>query len=311
MAVSRRSARPRFTLVILILLSLTLVTLDLKGGGPIPSLRGRVRDAFSPVQSAVSTLTSPITNFFNGVFEYQSLRDDNDRLRAELAQDNAQQIENQYLDQTNKDLISELNLDFVGDIPTIAARVVSGSTSNFQATIVIDRGTDAGVLDGMPVVAGTGLVGRITSTSPSQSTVLLLTDPSTSVGVQFAPSDGVGVASGQGAGRSLAVTLIDPTAAVGVGNAAVTSGLVGSAYPRGIPVGTVNTAVADPGVQTRTVTLTPVVDLGRLSYVDVLVWTSQMPGNVAVPATPTTTTTPGTGGVTQDQTDTPTTVTNP
>lgn len=281
MAVSRRSARPRFTLLVLILASLTLITLDVRGGGAIPGLRGRARDLFQPVQSAVSSITHPVTSFLDGVAAYPSLKADNARLRAEIARLQAQQIADQYLQQTNKDLTDLLKLDFVGDIPTVAARVIAGPASNFQLTVVINRGTTSGILKGMPVVAGSGLVGRVESVSANQATVLLLTDASASVGIQFAPSPSVGVASGTGSSRNLAVTLVDPSAAVPVGAVAVTSGLEGSPYPRGIPVGTVRSSVAEVGVQAHVVSLAPVVDFGRLSYVDVLIWTPQHPGNLA------------------------------
>jgi rod shape-determining protein MreC len=281
MAVSRRSARPRFTLVVLILASLTLITLDLRGGTSVLRVRGKARDAFSPVQSAVSSAVRPITDFFHGAFQYRQLKSDNARLRAQLAQLSAQQIQDQYLLQTNKDLTDLLKLDFVGDIPTVASRVIAGAESNFQLTIVIDRGTGAGLLKGMPVVAANGLVGRVISTSANQSTVLLLTDPSASVGVEFAPSNAIGVATGQGTGHPLSVTLIDPAAVTPVGTVAVTSGLAGSPYPRGVPVGKVASDVADVGVQSHTVTIRPVVDLSQLSYVDVLVWTPQ---TAALPA---------------------------
>ncbi len=275
MAVSRRSARPRFTLLILILASLTLITIDFRGGTSVPKVRGRARDLFAPIQSAVSSATRPITDFFNGAFQYRQLKSDNARLRAQVAQIRAQQIQDQYLLQTNKDLTDLLKLDFVGDIPTVAARVIAGSESNFQLTIVIDRGSDHGVLKGMPVVAGGGLVGRVIEVSARQSTVLMLTDPAASVGVQFAPSNAVGVASGQGQGNPLSVTLVDPSASVAVGTVAVTSGLEGSPYPRGVPVGQVASSVAEVGVQSHLVSLRPVVDLSRLSYVDVLIWTAQ------------------------------------
>jgi len=281
MAVSRRSARPRFTLVVLIVASLTLITLDIRGGGTIPSVRGRARDVFAPVQSAASSATHPVTDFFNGVFQYQSLKADNARLRAQIAQLEAQQIQDQYLEQTNKDLNDLLKLPFVGDIPFVAAPVIAGPESNFQLTIVIGRGSSSGILTGMTVVAGSGLVGRVIEVSDNQSTVLLLTDASSSVGIQFAGAQVVGVATGQGAGHPLAVTLAEPNATVPVGTGAVTSGLEGSPYPRGIPVGTVSSSIAQVGVQAHVVSISPIVDLGRLSYVDVLVSTSQTEGNGA------------------------------
>lgn len=275
MAVSRRSGRPRFVLLILVLLSVSLITLDARGVVGIPSLRGRTRDLFSPVQAAIGAATSPVTDFFHGVFEYSRLSHDNTRLRTENARLRAQQIQTQFDEQQIKDLNDLLKLDFVGDIPTVAARVVGGAESNFQLTLVIDRGTSAGILKGMPVVSGSGLVGRVVATSARQATVLLLTDPAANVGVQFAPAPTVAVATGQGADRPLDVSLIDPGADVGVGTVAVTSGLTGSPYPRGIPVGTVSSIAPRPGVQAHRILLDPVVDLSRLSYVDVLIWTPQ------------------------------------
>src|SRR4029077_11622950 len=122
------------------------------------------------------------------------------------------------------------------------------------------------------------LVGRAIEVSSHQSTVLLLTDPSAGGGSQAGPSTAVGVATGAGQGHNLSVTLVDPGAGAPVGTVAVTSGLEGSPYPRGIPVGKVASSVLEPGVQSHVVSLAPVVDLARLSYVDVLIWTPQTPG---------------------------------
>src|SRR5579883_2264008 len=149
MAVSRRSARPRFVLVVLVLASITLITLDVRGGGTIPGLRGRARDLFSPVQSAANSVTHPVTDFFHGVFEYSQLRDANRRLRQQVAALRAAQIRDQYLQQDNRDLLAINKIQSIEDIPTVPARVVGGSESNFQLTIVIDRGANAGILVGM------------------------------------------------------------------------------------------------------------------------------------------------------------------
>jgi rod shape-determining protein MreC len=276
-AVYRRGVRPRLLLVLLVLTSAILVTADIRGGGGgwVSSVRNGAQDAFAPVRSGVSSVVSPVTDFFRGVFQYRTLAHQNALLRQQLVQKQADQVAAVDAQREQQDLLDLLKLGFVGDIPTVAARVIAGAESNFQLTIVIDRGGDAGVLKGMPVVAGAGLVGRVISASAHQSTVLLLTDPAASVGVEFAPSNAVGVATGQGSGRPLSVTLVDPAASTPVGAVAVSSGLAGSPYPRGVPVGKVATDVPDVGVQSHTVTIRPVVDLTQLSYVDVLVWTPQ------------------------------------
>ena len=58
MAVYRRSRRNRFFLVLLALTSVTVLTLDYRGGGDgaLESVRQTARDAFAPVQSAADTV---------------------------------------------------------------------------------------------------------------------------------------------------------------------------------------------------------------------------------------------------------------
>jgi rod shape-determining protein MreC len=273
-AVYRRSSRPRLLLVLLVLTSAILVTADLRGGGGgwVGTIRNTAQDAFSPVQSGVSDVVSPVTDFFHGVFQYHHLQDENARLRQQVTQNQADQVAAADAQREQQDLLDLLKLDFVGDIPTVAARVVAGAASNFQATIVIDRGSDDGLLNGMPVVAGGGLVGRLEQVSSHQATVLLLTDASFQVGVRLSPSGDVGVAGGQGPGKLLTVDLVDPSTSLPPGTVVVTSGLQGSPYPPSIPVGTVKTASTPPGGVRQQVTLAPVVDTGRLAFVKVLVW---------------------------------------
>ncbi|HWW55137.1 MAG TPA: rod shape-determining protein MreC [Acidimicrobiales bacterium] len=274
MAVYRRSARPRLLLVLLVATSAILVTADIRGsgGGWVGTIRSTAQDAFSPVQSGVSDVVSPVTDFFHGVFQYHSLEAQNALLRQQLTQHQADQVAAADAQREQQDLLDLLKLNFVGDIPTVAARVVAGPASNFQATMVIDRGSGDGLLKGMPVVAGSGLVGRLEQVSSHQSTVLLLTDPSFEIGVRLSPSGDVGVATGQGPGKPLSVDLVDPTTKLATGTVVVSSGLQGSPYPPSIPVGTVRTALAPPGAVRQQVTLDPVVNTGPLAFVKVMVW---------------------------------------
>ena len=86
----------------------------------------------------------------------------------------------------------------------MTARVIAGSESNFQLTIVIDRGSAAGILKGLPVVSGDGLVGRVIEVSADESTVLLASDASEDVGVKFVRTGIVrgGDRTGSGPSRS-------------------------------------------------------------------------------------------------------------
>ncbi|MGH9094554.1 MAG: hypothetical protein ACRDXE_05280, partial [Acidimicrobiales bacterium] len=68
MAVYRRSNRARSVLLVLVLLAITLITLDARGGGnhTLDGARNAVRDAFAPVQRATHAALAPVGNFFTG-----------------------------------------------------------------------------------------------------------------------------------------------------------------------------------------------------------------------------------------------------
>lgn len=271
MAVYRRSSRARFTLLLLVLTAITLLTLDAKHAGPLRSVRDGARDLFAPVARAGDAVLRPVGNFFEGVIHYGDLKAENAHLRQQLAERKGTELSAADAQRELKQLKDLDHLDYAGDIPTVAASVVSTNVSNTQLTVEIDRGRNDGVAVGMPVVAGDGLVGRVIDASHNRSTVLLLTDSSSSVGVRLTGTGDVGVATGAG-DAPMPVSLIDPAAKVTKDEVVVTSGLQQSVYPPGIPVGKVRTAVAKPGALYQDVTIEPVVDLRRLTFVKVLQW---------------------------------------
>ena len=163
MAVYRRTARPRFVLLLLVLSALTLVTIDTRAGGSgvIGQIRAKAHDAFAPVQDATHSALRPVGNFFTGVVHYGELKSENARLRDELAKVRGQQLQAADAQRELQLLLDQQHLDFVGNIPTVAAQVVDTSSSNFEESVQINRGTDAGVAVNMPVVTSGGLVGRV------------------------------------------------------------------------------------------------------------------------------------------------------
>jgi rod shape-determining protein MreC len=274
-AVYRRSTRHRFLLLLLVLTSVTIITIDVRGGGSgvLESVRSTARDAFAPVQTAADKVFSPVGDFFGGITRYGHLKAENARLRRDLAAARGASSTAGDANRERQDLLKQAHLSFANDIATVPARVVATSPSNFELTVQIDRGTGAGLAKGMPVVTGAGLVGRLVEVSQERATVLLMTDPSFNVGIRFSGSGDVGVARGQGTRQPLPVDLIDVGVKVAPQEVVVTSGLQGSVFPPGIPAGTVRTAHTPPGALQQNITIDPVADLRRLEFVKVLVWT--------------------------------------
>jgi rod shape-determining protein MreC len=274
MAVYRRTARPRFTLLLLVLTSVTIITLDYRGsaGGVFGSIKSVAQDAFAPVQDASDAAFRPVGDFFGGITHYGALEKENARLREQLADARGQSLRAADAERERQTLLDLDNLTVVENIPSVAARVVSTSPSNFDLTVQIDRGKDAGVALRMPVVTGEGLVGRVIAVSRTRSTVLLITDPGSSVGVRLTGAGDAGIAGGRGADKELGVDLILPDAPVSKGEVVVTSGLQQSEFPPSIPVGRVTVVRAPAGEFQKFVRIKPVVDMRRLTFVKVLQW---------------------------------------
>lgn len=273
MATPRRTRRPRTTLLILALLSITIITLDARGSlhKVTSGLQSVTADAFSPVRSLSDAITEPIGSFLAGSVHYGAVREQNQKLLAEIgalrqheeaAADNAAALQQ---------LTALLHLPFVGNLQSVPAQVINYGTTNFVATITIDMGRSDGVQLGMPVVGAGGLVGQVVAASHHTATIRLITDGDSVVGVRYAGTQ-LAVLNGQGWGRPLAAGLIPADTPLATGQVFVTSGLQDAAYPPGIPVPTVASARSGVTASEESVVLQPSADLAHLRYVSVLLW---------------------------------------
>jgi rod shape-determining protein MreC len=277
MAMSRRTGRSRLTLILLVLTSVTILTIDFRGGSSaLEPVRNAAATVFNPVRSAAERAFSPVANAWNGALHFDSIQKENEQLRAENDALRGQVAAGQAAIQDAQALRDAGGLASVKDIPQVLATVSSGAVSNFAHTIELDQGSSKGVKVGNPVVTGAGLVGRVVQVTSNHSVVKLISDPDFTIGVRLTTSQDVGVAHGTGEGGPLRVESgIDPKAQVPVGDIVMTSGLDRSIFPPLIPVGTVETAQLSADQLTQIVTAQPLADLTRLAYVTILLWEPQ------------------------------------
>lgn len=277
MALSRRTSRPRFILLVLLLACITIITLSFRAGqaGWLGGVRGVATDVFSPIQSAAGAVFDPIGSFLEGAASYRGLKAENAKLRSELGQARAAEATARLTKDELAALAAQDHLSYAANLKKVVTQVIAGPASNFQDTIQLNKGSGAGIAVGMPAVYGTGLVGTVVQVASDRSTVLLLTDPSSHVGVLYAARDsstGLALANGQGPGKTLSVSLIAPGTQLYKDEEMVTSGVSGSPYPLGIPVGKVVSASVSPGAQSESVSLAPLVDGSQLEFVSVLLY---------------------------------------
>jgi rod shape-determining protein MreC len=275
LAVYRRSARRRSIVILLVITSVTLITLDQRGSGSgvIGSIRSGAHDVVSPVQRGVHDMVQPVSDWFDGVTSRGTLSSDNRKLRQQVQALRNRVGQTKTLEDEVKRLRDVLGLSFVGNLKTVAAQVITGAPGNFDNTLEIDRGTSNGLAMGMPVVSNLGLIGRVIDVSKHSATVLLITDPASNVAVRLPASNATGVASGHGGLNTLSVSFVNPDAQLARDENVVTAGQKDGLYPPDIPVGTVVSAAKTPGANQYDVTVRPYANLARVEFVQVVRWT--------------------------------------
>jgi rod shape-determining protein MreC len=261
---------------VLVVVAVTVLVIGQRDLPVVRQVREGAATVLSPFEGIAETASRPVRDVWEGVTKYGDVDDleaENRDLTARVAELEATQATETDTRRQLEELSATLDLPWVGDIPQVAAKVTSGPRSNFAHTVEVDKGSDDGIAEGMPVVTGGGLVGRVSRVSSDRATIELLTDPEFQVGVRLADSGELGTARGQGRDEPLVVDSgIEPGTEIAEGSALVTSGVDRSAYPDAIPVAKVADTREGAGGLSLELIAEPFVDVDRLTFVDVLLW---------------------------------------
>ena len=224
--------------MLLVLTALSLMTLDTRDTGPVATLRGAVMSVLSPFTSAADWAFSPLGDVWHGIFDYGDVEAENAELQARVAELEGQILREEGAAALLERWFEQTEIEFGADIEQVTARVFSGPASSFEETVRIDKGSDHGIQEGMAVVTGAGLVGRVEQVSANESIVMLLTDSRLQVGTRVVRTQEIHRLEGAGP-DSLPLLEVRASTDLQVGDILQTSGLVESQYPPDIPVGRV------------------------------------------------------------------------
>jgi rod shape-determining protein MreC len=288
----RDTRRTRLILVVLLLVSFTLLTLDLRSGdtGVLGSLRTGLGNVFAPAQRAVAAVYRPVHGFFGGLN-----KDEQARLN-QLEQENATLQEqlrtSDYARARAAELDALLKVAGLGQYRIVPAQVIAVEPAQgFAWTALVDAGTQDGLKVGMTVINGDGLVGRVKTVTSGTATVLLLVDPESTVGARLEGSLKFALANGQGGFAPMQLEVLDPQAQVSVGDRVVTRGSAN--FVSGVPIGTVTRVRSTPGTLVRLADVQPFVDVQSLDLVGIVVEPPRTdPRDSVLPPRPSTSTSP-------------------
>jgi len=169
--------------------------------------------------------------------ENAGLQQEVERLRLEqasLAQDAAQAQRLQHMLGFSEHYIYK----------TLPAQVIGTSGTDQSQVLYIDKGSEDGLEQDMPVITADGIVGKLKDVFPHTSQVLLITDPTSGVGVILETTRIRGILKGRAYGQ-LQVVDVSPDSRIKAGEPIITSG-GDQIFPRGLPVGMVDRVIPDP-----------------------------------------------------------------
>lgn len=224
----------------------------------------------TPIQYVVSAPINFASWFISDMASQQSLIELNTNLKTEIIFLKAQlqkQIAIENENQQLRQLLQSSNQrsDWVSE-----AQLLAVAPDPFVHQIVIDKGSNANVFVGQPVLDAYGVMGQVVQVGPLTSSVLLLTDPSSGIPVQVQRNGVRAIAVGDPSTSLLSLQHVDDTADIQPGDTIITSGL-GGRYPFGYPVGNIVSVQHSPGNQFATVLAEPAAHLNRSRLV-LLVW---------------------------------------
>jgi rod shape-determining protein MreC len=278
--VYRQDRRRRLTLVLLVVTSLVLITLDERGSGLFDTARTAAQDAIAPLQRVVDDVVDPVADFFDSLGRADELEAENARLRERNAELETEVERGKAAVAENDRFREVFDIPQIEDYDAIVAQVRTSAVDNFHRTWRIDKGTADGVEVDMPVVvgdnSGAALVGRVLRVARESAVVERIDDRDFSAGAQLVQAGApgpIGAAVGLPDSSQLSFQLFD-SGNTGIeilkDDLVVTAGSEGSRFPRGLPIGRVTRTVPATAAAARNTRLSPIADLDRVDIVKVL-----------------------------------------
>ena len=177
-ALLQRGGAQKFSVLSLIFLALIIFFLDVYGVKFTKPVRGFIND----VVYRVTFLASAPLRFFpevgKDISSFINLREENEKLRSQIEEFKLLELNVEFLTDENQNLQKILETEYFNKNLSniILAKVLVDKNSPFLKSIIINKGTSAGVLKGMPITKDNYLVGRVVETNYLSSRVLLLND---------------------------------------------------------------------------------------------------------------------------------------
>lgn len=232
-----------------------------------------VSSSLAPVQQRASQGGGFFVRIWRDYIALVDLKRENSRLKEDVKQLNSSLVVAGEALREHDRLIHLLQLRKAVKERTIAAMVIGEDVTPWFRTLTIDRGSEDGILEGMPVLAADGVVGQTIKVTTHSSRVLLLTDHASGIAAMIQRSRARGVVKGRGDNLcSLEFAMRGED--VQIGDQVISSG-IGGIFSKGLPIGEVIMVKKGEYGIFQAITIRPHVSVSHLEEVLVVLHVPQ------------------------------------
>ena len=265
------STKVRVVLIVAVVLSILLAIVGSLTDLPLPDVL--VKGVLAPFRNGISKLQDTAEQYYSYMFRYEALEAENAALKEELANMQADARTADSVSRENDRLRDLLALEAAHeDYVLVDAYIIAWSSVDWNNTITINRGTNAGIQVGMcAITANHELVGLVTEAGSNYAVVKTVLDSSLQISAMLSSSGNNGQVKGSytsGHENLLRMDYLPSSAIIRISDQVVTSG--STVYPRDLVVGHVVDADFDATGVAKYALLEPAADLDTLEQVFIL-----------------------------------------
>ena len=257
----QKGVAQRFSLLVLIIISVVLLSLDFYKSKPLNIFRSFLKDIIYRGSHSVSLPFNFLDHQYVVIKDHFNLYNNYENLKNELYTLEAQQSEIEFLRMQNRELKIVIAEDLRREEKNVIAKVILDKQSPFLKSIILNKGTQSNLKKGMAVLHKKNMIGRIVEVNYLSSRALLINDLNSKIPVKIEPSGENAIMTGEG-NNLASLDFLPKLSTIENGNIVFTSGSDGI-FKDGIPIGIIKKIKEKFYVEFFT-------DLNQVNYVTII-----------------------------------------
>ena len=261
----------RIILIASVVITALLAVISSLTGFSLPDIA--VKGVLTPIRTGASKLTQQAERIYSYIFEFESIEAENKALKDQLASIEEDSRNADAISRENERLRALLELKEANpDYTLVDGYVISRSSQNWSSSLTINRGSAAGIEEGMCAITANGeLVGLVSEVGVNYAVIKSVLDSSLEIAATISASGYNGMVQGaysSGLEGLLRMDYLPSSSVIRNNDEVVTSG--STMYPRGLVVGRVVDAGFDDTGVAKYAILEPSVELGSLEQIFII-----------------------------------------